>query len=661
MSGSETQPEQVDAAKKKKPPRACDMCRRRKRRCDGTERCSYCLTHNWSCTYREPAAIRIIPEIPQSQFLEVYEDDYIADLKMWLEAAEATLQQIKERGPSTKNTIKRIMEPFEPPHPDDSDLANTFGALSLENAPSNPGFQGKSSATALVRAVVAEKSRAKRDQLPTGYQSSSRSKQRTVRLPEAYPPIPQYMFPENDLMATLVDLYFSNINVFIPLLHRPVFLECINERLYLGHNGFASTLLLVCALGSLYLSDTSLSSQDREGLAWRWYGQVELCGHTLRQQPTFYDLQSYCLAAEFLNWTSNPRVCWSVIGFGLRLAQDIGSHRHKVPGSCTPAEEELEKRAFWILLRFETELSATLGRPAYLDHLDIDIGILMECDDEYWTTTGPGRQPTSKPPVVAFFNCLINLDRIVMFILQTFYRLNSYLPMVHITDLRPVVVDIDAALQKWLSTIPAHLVWDPEGIDPLFAAQSAALHCCYYYTRLLIYRPFLPAMHPTIQTGLPTQEICVDAARACICIAEKNLEWHSDTPLPFSQSPLFTAAMVLLLAMWDPETTQEDVNQHLLHIHTAIRVLKAQEPRWPSSTFLREVLERLLTTDGSPPAEADTLYDSDYLTSIAVSTSANFHVDGDTNGPSRMAAIPPVFVGDEVIRPGRFHRPQNIP
>lgn len=102
-------------------------------------------------------------------------------------------------------------------------------------------------------------------------------------------------FPDDPLMASLVSLYFSHVNPFIPLLHRPRFVEGLNQRLHIHDPGFASILLLVCAVGSLYLTDPGLSRQDREQLAWKWYDQVDLGGHPLRHEPTLYDLQAHCV------------------------------------------------------------------------------------------------------------------------------------------------------------------------------------------------------------------------------------------------------------------------------------------------------------------------------------------------------------------------------
>jgi hypothetical protein len=102
------------------------------------------------------------------------------------------------------------------------------------------------------------------------------------------------------MMDSLVSLYFLKVNGFIPLLHRPTFKDGVNQRLHIHDPRFATVVLLVCALGSLHLAEPAISKQDREELAWKCYNQVELCGHSLRQQPTLYDIQDYCVRFQFV-------------------------------------------------------------------------------------------------------------------------------------------------------------------------------------------------------------------------------------------------------------------------------------------------------------------------------------------------------------------------
>lgn len=68
------------------------------------------------------------------------------------------------------------------------------------------------------------------------------------------------------------------------------------------------------------------------------------------------------LSVIFLHGTSTPEPCWTMVGVGIRYAQDIGIHlrkRHQKPS----VENELWKRAFWMLVCMDTISCSFLGRP----------------------------------------------------------------------------------------------------------------------------------------------------------------------------------------------------------------------------------------------------------------------------------------------------------
>ena len=69
------------------------------------------------------------------------------------------------------------------------------------------------------------------------------------------------------------------------------------------------------------------------------------------------------LTAGFLQGTSAPQACWTIIGVGIRMAQDVGAHRRKVYSASPTVEEELWRRAFWVLVAMDRATSFALGRP----------------------------------------------------------------------------------------------------------------------------------------------------------------------------------------------------------------------------------------------------------------------------------------------------------
>ncbi|KAJ7905871.1 fungal-specific transcription factor domain-containing protein [Mycena leptocephala] len=658
--------------------RACDRCRRQKRRCDGGEVCSQCARHELVCTYQEPAVIRSIADIQDPG--GPYSHDYVENLELQLRSAEEALLTLREpERHLVSGLLKGLKKPIAP-HPDDYDplgIDASFQALSLDGPPPDPGFQGEFSDAMLAKVAVAVKSGRRRPS--TSDQKSPAPKPWTLKAWDDHSIISHLSFPDSDLTSSLISLYFSNVNAFIPVLHRPIFEEAVSQGLHMLQDDFASTLLLVCALGSLYLADSSMYNQDRRKLAWNFYNQVELCGHSLRRQPTTYDLQAYCLAAHFLICASNPRVSWLIVGFGLRLVQDIGGHRRNVRASTISTEEELEKRATWILIVLDGNLAACLGRSTTLNPFDLDISLPCECDDEWWQRSGPGCQPTQIPSRISFFNCMVDLYRVLHFLLKNEYSTSKYYTASGIEDLRRLAAEVDAALDRWFSSMPQHLTWDPDRPDPLFFDQSAALHCFFYYTRILIHRPFIPAVRLTKQLELHALRSCTEAARACINVADIHRRRQPANPLIFSQDPLFTAAMVLILNMWGRVQRPADRVQDLAQVHTALDIFKSQQERWPSSGFFVTVLEHLLTLDYTPPEEPEDLSASSGNPYVAGTTTEVLDGIEDGYGPDSwialarawmagvrsqqdptpyVIAMPPVFVGDQEVSPTRPHHPQ---
>ncbi|KAJ7611856.1 fungal-specific transcription factor domain-containing protein [Roridomyces roridus] len=579
-----------DPAIKVKRRRACDTCRQRRRRCDGNEQCVHCIEHNLTCTYSKSAQKKgaVTVKEPRKAATDL---DYIEILKIRLQQAETNLKYSCKTSIVLKLT-KTLEIPFAP-DPEDSltpdQFAESFRSLSLEKP---PGFQGQSSHAVLIKAAVSEKPQVRA--LP---ETGGRLWQKPWAKPWIMKPwhhhsTPFPDFPDDHLLKTLVSLYFTHFNSFLPLLNHPCFQYYIDDRRHMMDRSFATTLLLVCAIGSLYLPD----AEDRKRLAWKWFNQTKLCGHSLHMKATTGDIQSYCLAAYFMSCTSNPRNAWSLIGFGIYLAQDIGAHRRKPSEPGITPDEEMEKRALWALVILEGQLNASLGRSPILDPTEIHVNLPSYID-------GDNRHD------LAFFNCLIKLYRIQSIILRFLYSSTvapirgQFADIRPVIDARPAVPPLQTTLNEWLASIPKRLHWDPDHLDGVGLDQSATLHCLYHHTRILIHRPFIPAMR-SIPLTSPTTPICLSAARECIRIADIHRKRRPNSPPVFSQNPLFESAMVLLLEMWGQE-----IAEYMPNINTALDVLKSHsEHSHPSAEFYIDVLERLL--EGEDDLGSTTLFES---------------------------------------------------
>lgn len=132
---------------------------------------------------------------------------------------------------------------------------------------------------------------------------------------------PHKDFPPPDLLEMLVDLYFRNMNDYMPLLHRPTFEQGIKEGLHHHDEGFGSTVLLVCANGARFTDDPRVLLDDHQipqSAGWKWFQQVQMVRKSLLAPPRLYDLQIYAVRQGRLQMTSNsPEIDINTVLFSL--------------------------------------------------------------------------------------------------------------------------------------------------------------------------------------------------------------------------------------------------------------------------------------------------------------------------------------------------------
>ncbi|PSR71220.1 hypothetical protein PHLCEN_2v12874 [Hermanssonia centrifuga] len=396
--------------------RACDMCRQRKEKI---------------LEYK----LQLRPDIEDPQATS-----------RSLETHESVMTEGTTRSPGATR-VPRIVAGYEDDDVESSDdeiaahrsLVESFQKISLrpEYDHDHSHFFGKSSSFVLVQTAM----EMKHEYALGNVFESPRRDDFCHRRPEFWAPYPwmleaanhrdaQYSFPEAGLMTELVRIYFTTMNIYIPLLHEPTFLQNIEKGLHLTNQAFGATLLLVCALGSRQSDDPRVLLEGTDtwhSAGWSWFRQVLTKRNAfILAPPQIYDLQIACLAAMYMSSSSAPSSAWTLVGTGLRMAQDMGAHRRKMYNGPPTVEGELRKRAFWVLIAMDRMMCSMLGRPCSIQDEDFDVDLPIECDDEYWVHLDPSKaftQPRGKPSLITCFNCTLRLDRLSAFALRTIVRI----------------------------------------------------------------------------------------------------------------------------------------------------------------------------------------------------------------------------------------------
>lgn len=156
-----------------------------------------------------------------------------------------------------------------------------------------------------------------------------------------------YTFPEDDLLRSLVNLYFERVNILLPLLHRPTFETSVSEKLHLQDQKFADVVIFVCAVASRYSDDPRVlfeGQQSAQSSGWKWVHQVVSTYRLSIHPSTLYDLQFVCVGVYLID--SNPakvvllalRAIHAGLVGSLRVL-DVGRYRPSGSSRCWCSSE----------------------------------------------------------------------------------------------------------------------------------------------------------------------------------------------------------------------------------------------------------------------------------------------------------------------------------
>ncbi|KAF7321926.1 hypothetical protein MKEN_00714900 [Mycena kentingensis (nom. inval.)] len=601
---------------------SCDNCRRRKIRCDSVQvpgnQCSHCLRGGLDCTHAD-----IFKTMSSAK-------SYVSALEHRVEKLEGLLSKLlpgidfEHLDNDTDVEGLLLGRPLEClPRNDADSIARTLSKLKLD--PDTNRFFGKSSGVQLVQVALNFGQQLKGQPVHTSPAFAPKRGHFWQPAQWIFPPpgddSPKYTFPSPDLLASLVDLYFQEVNPYNPVIHQPTFRAQVADLLHLRDHRFAATLLMVCSLGSRYSSSPDVlldtfafsaspppsptspnddGSSLRHTAGWKWHNQVRVLPKNLIYKPDLYELQTIALSSLFLLGMSSTAMAWNQLGFGLRRAVDVGAHRQRRQAEPS-AENEQWKRVFSVLLCLEWEMSAQLGRPITMHEQDFDQELPLECDDEYWGSA-KFMQPSGKPSQMSYFIWLIKLLEIQAAVTTNIYRTRKprdFSGQASTPTDAQSIMEFDSALNGWLSSLPGHLRWGPDRTDRVFFQQSAVLHAKYHYIQILLHRPFIPTpLVPSPAAGvLPSLAICTNAARSCVRILE-TLVKRDVVLTPFLLSTAFTSGIMLLLNIWSGRRSVPISSLALEQVHACMALTRSGERLYLTAGRYTDILERLMDTHG---------------------------------------------------------------
>ncbi|KAJ7165523.1 fungal-specific transcription factor domain-containing protein [Mycena crocata] len=632
----------VPGSKRRRLRGACDICKKRKIKCDSAEmagnKCSNCLAFDSDCTHdlkalprksgrSKPLSTQVSPDAPYKTphahvaAIVLHGTEYITNgevrqvllnMARYARSLELDLVSRKQSPPLTIATRSSSS-----PHPSTEDeeddyefvdgiLTERFERFRQESDADR--YFGKSSHYELINTALGAK----------GLYVEDVTLSKNILPPTKRPQfwyshwehpaeiLAPLIFPEPDLLQSLISLFFSRVNIVICLLHQPTFEKSVASGLHLVDYDFGSTVLGVCALAAKYSDDPRVileGTNTQLSSGWKYFRQLQPLRHDFMRTFTLYEAQTLCLCVLYRHGSSAPDGCWILGGLGIRYAQQVGVHRRKRYDD--QAVEEQWKRVFWLLICIDTLSSSICGRPRSTTSNDYDLDYPISCNDEYWETSDPTarfKQPPGKPSTLSYLIIYLKLIEIMGMAQETIYLVSQKDKSEEWKQ--NSVASLDSALNAWVDLIPDHLRWDPRREDPRFATQSAVIYTTYYHVQMQVHRIFINL--PSRKCGLiPCREIsetytsmaiCVSSARACShvmdVVSRRGLLCN-----PHILNPLFDACILLLLHVWcgrqvgfssSPQGSLQDVD-------TCLRILREYESRWQIAGRLHDIITELMS------------------------------------------------------------------
>lgn len=370
--------------------RACDTCKRKKIRCDGTLPCGNCAKRKLNCAYDAKYCRGRPPTPPPSTTINEGQDrprnDRSNDLSLWEQpvaiAHEMSTSQVHSRA-SPDNEIEG--QYFDP----------TSGLDFLHRAWRKLLIQ-KNDSTSY------DPSDTERNQLLTS------AGDRPFHVDNS---ASDSFIPDACTARKLQEYYFETCVVTYRMFHRQSveawmekFLEDRQSQRPFASLGNSRTaiLLTIMAIATLRLEKANgeISEVD-ESLALRRSDHLFCAGMRLtdmeRGFPRLESAQARLIQVLYLLQTARMNKGWYTFGNAFHITLSLGMHRRRVKNRDFPftsrrqnyITSECYKRTFWAAYIIDKYLSVVLGRPQLYQDEDIDQNFPDRVNDEDMTLQGP--------------------------------------------------------------------------------------------------------------------------------------------------------------------------------------------------------------------------------------------------------------------------------
>ncbi|CAI7584474.1 unnamed protein product [Penicillium pancosmium] len=426
--------DETNEAKRRRIARACDMCRKKKIKCDGKmPKCSHCSNYKTDCVFTQVEKKRNPPK--GAKYIEglenrlgrmesllrlsglLSEDDNgktdlgtlekrLADRTNALNAARtankfSTPSATQQTAPASHNTTPHMDSGSSPrtaaTSPESQKESETeVEALSdmmcslVTNNCGETRYIGSSSGFSIFSPKgiqwVNEKTgdTSFQDMISSAYVDDNKWMYwkpeifSDIFARRVFKPLP----PKEEALSLFKD-FFENFNCVFPLFHEATFMHLVEKQYsrdpYEG-SGWWASINVVLAISHRLRVMSNLVPHEEDKKAWLYLkNAMGVLTELTMRNTDLLSVQALLGMSLFLQGTPNPQPAFFLVAAAIRLSHSIGLHKRGSGFGLNPVEVEQRKRVFWIAYCLDKDLCLRSGRPPVQD--DDDMNVELPSDD----------------------------------------------------------------------------------------------------------------------------------------------------------------------------------------------------------------------------------------------------------------------------------------
>lgn len=516
---------------------ACEVCRSRKSRCDGTRpKCKLCTELGAACIYREPgikldAGDKLILE--QLARIEGLLHTSIASPT----SAGASLPQ--PISPATSNTASDDIH---------SKRFSSHGAVGVGVLPLNGLGTWPANISAMPKAHTTPALHLLQWPIIKDLISRPCDPQVFMQLEMAREPLDlsqQYSLDFSNI-AVYTQAFFERANVWYAVVNPYAWQQYYHAAASQSFRSGAEScvVLLVFALGEATHTGMSISRlpQGQSPLGMSFFIAAWNVLPSLMIKNNVISAQCHILAAAYLLYLVRPLEAWNLLCNASIKQQLMLSSPHIIP----PHLRELSERIYWNTLMIESDLLAELDLPhsgivQYEESMRLPQGFPYDAAVAGNNDELPGNDE------LWYFLAEIALRRLLNRVSHLIYA-HKRSASFSLASLEPVAAELDFQLTQWYEGLPSPVKF-PRERAPARDQVQTVLRLRYFACRTIIFRPYIQAV--LADESLAHEPGVQDACRKCLEACLRQLEHvsaHQEGHVPYLwQGVLSIMSQTLLL------------------------------------------------------------------------------------------------------------------